>query len=180
MHSYIRDFQDAMTSMEQCHKPVIAAVHNVAYGLAIDILCATDVRVASSDTRFSVREVDAGLAPDIGTLQRLPKIVGSDSWVRDVCFTAREFDAKEALAQGFISRVAKDKESTFVEAISLAKTMAEKSPVALRNCKHLLLHARDHSVQEGLEYTAALTSAALQSDDIPTAVSTKMTVLLGQ
>lgn len=172
MQHWIREFQDAISQLEQCHKPVIAAVHNVAYGLAIDILSACDVRIATKDARFSVREVDAGLAADIGTLQRFPKIVANDSWVRELCYTAREFDASEAFQFGFVSRVVdgKDQQSVVAEAVAMASQMASKSPVALRNCKHLLLHARDHSVQEGLEYTSVLTAAALQSDDIPNAV----------
>lgn len=172
MHDWILEFQKAITQMELCRKPVIAAIHNIAYGLAIDILSAVDIRYAEEEARFSIKEVDAGLAADIGTLQRFPKIVANDSWVRELCFTGREFDSKEALQYGFLSRVVKGgKEGVLKEAIQTAIIMAEKSPVALRNTKHLLLHSRDHSVQEGLEYTAAWNSAGLQSEEIPQAVS---------
>lgn len=171
MTAWIREFQDALTQMEKCHKPVIAAVHNVAYGLAVDLLSAVDVRFAADDVRFSVKEVDAGLAADIGTLQRFPKIVGNDSWVRELTYTGREFDAKEALQHGFVSKIVPGgKEAVFKEAIKTATIMAEKSPVALRLTKQTLLHSRDHSVQDGLEYIAALNGAGLQSHEIPEAV----------
>lgn len=171
MHDWLLEFQAAISQMESCRKPVIAAIHNIAYGLAIDILSAVDIRYAEEDARFSIKEVDAGLAADIGTLQRFPKIVANDSWVRELCFTGREFDSKEALEHGFLSRVVKGgKKGVLNEAIQTAIIMAGKSPVALRNTKHLLLHSRDHSVQEGLEYTAAWNSAGLQSEEIPQAV----------
>lgn len=176
MTAWIQEFQDALTQMERCHKPVVAAIHNVAYGLAVDILSAVDIRFASEDVRFSIREVDAGLAADIGTLQRFPKIVGNDSWVRELAFTGREFDAKEALQFGFISKIVPGgKDGVFAEAIKTATMLAEKSPVALRNTKHLLLHSRDHTVQEGLTYTAVLNGAGLQAGDIPEAVSVDTT-----
>lgn len=172
VHDWLLQFQDAISQLEKCNKPVIAAIHGIAYGLAIDILSATDIRYADESARFSIKEVDAGLAADIGTLQRFPKIVANDSWVRELCYTAREFNSQEALQYGFLSRVVKGgKEGVLKEAIETAKNLAEKSPVALRNTKHLLLHSRDHTVQEGLEYTAAWNSAGLQSEEIPMAVS---------
>lgn len=171
MHDWLIEFQNAITQLESCRKPIIAAVHNLAYGLAIDILSAVDIRYAEEASQFSIKEVDAGLAADIGTLQRFPKIVANDSWVRELCFTGREFNAEEALKMGFLSKVVKGgKDQVLKEAIATAKIMAEKSPTAIRNTKHLLLHARDHSVQEGLEYTAAWNSAGLQSEEIPTAM----------
>jgi hypothetical protein len=106
------------------------------------------VRIAARNARFAVKEVDIGMAADIGTLARLPKIVGSASWVKDVCLTARDFGADEALAQGFVSRVLDDKKAAVAEAFRLASFIAEKSPVAVQGTKELLNHARDHTVQE--------------------------------
>lgn len=174
VHDWLLQFQDAVTQMEKCNKPVVAAVHGIAYGLAIDLLSATDIRYAEEGARFSIKEVDAGLAADIGTLQRFPKIVANDSWTRELCYTGREFGSQEALQQGFISRIVPGgKDGVLKEAIKLAAVLAEKSPVALRNTKHLLLHGRDHTVREGLEYTAAWNAAGLQSEEIPQAVSVR-------
>lgn len=105
MRSHLRDFQEAISWFEYVEKPVIAAAHGVAFGLAIDIMSACDIRYATKDTRFSIKEVDAGLAADIGTLQRFPKIVGNDSLARELCYTAREFNAAEAREIGFLSKV---------------------------------------------------------------------------
>ncbi len=105
MRAHIRDFQEAISWFEHVEKPVIAAAHGVAYGLAIDIMSACDVRYAAKGTKFSIKEVDAGLAADIGTLQRFPKIVGNDSLARELCYTAREFDTAEAREIGFLSKV---------------------------------------------------------------------------
>lgn len=172
MVPWLQEFQDAISMLEKCQKPVVAAIHNVAYGLAIDILSAVDIRYAAEDVRFSIKEVDAGLAADIGTLQRFPKIVSNDSWTRELALTGREFDAQEALQFGFISKIVPGgKEGVLREAIKTASIMASKSPVALRNTKHLLVHSRDHSVQEGLNYTAVLNGSGLQSHEIPEAVS---------
>jgi delta(3,5)-delta(2,4)-dienoyl-CoA isomerase len=80
-------------------------MHGTSYGLALDLSLACDVRICAADTRFSVKEVDIGLAADIGTLSRLPKAVGNFSWVKDVCLSARVFDAEEANKVGLVSRV---------------------------------------------------------------------------
>ena len=127
---------------------VICVLHGISIGLAIDIACCADIRFASKETNFAVKEVDIGMAADIGTLARLPKIVGSTSWVKDVCLTARNFSAEEALRTGFVSRVLADKAEAVAKALELATTLAGKSPVAVQGTKELLNHARDHSAQE--------------------------------
>ena len=88
------------------------------------------------------------MAADIGTLARLPKIVGSTSWVKDVCLTARNFSAEEALGVGFVSRVLVGKTEAVGKAVEMAAILGSKSPVAVQGTKELLNHARDHSVKE--------------------------------
>lgn len=171
MRAHIRDFQEAISWFEYVEKPVITAVHGVAFGLAIDIMSACDIRYATKDARFSIKEVDAGLAADIGTLQRFPKIVGNDSLARELCYTAREFNAAEAREIGFLSKVVDGgREEVVAEAVKTASFIAGKAPVAVRGTKIFLLHGRDHTVDEGLKYTTALNSALLQSDDMPVAM----------
>ncbi len=120
----------------------------MALGLAIDLACASDIRICAKDTNFAVKEVDIGLAADIGTLSRLPSAVGNLSWVKDVCLSARTFGAAEALSVGFVSQV-HDTKATAVEAASrLAALISSKSPVAVQGTKELLNHARDHPVAE--------------------------------
>lgn len=120
-------------------------MHGYAFGLAIDLSCCADIRIASKDTKFSVKEVDIGLAADIGTLARLPKIVGSHSWVKEVTLTARVFTAEEAYRVGFVSHVTENKEKAVEKAVGLATVMASKSPIAVQGTKELLNHARENT-----------------------------------
>ncbi|KAL2179307.1 ClpP/crotonase-like domain-containing protein [Thermothelomyces heterothallicus CBS 202.75] len=170
LRRYIADFQDCITALEKCEKPVICVMHGIAIGLAIDISTAADVRVCAKDTRFAVKEVDIGLAADIGTLARLPKVVGSQSWVKDVCMTARDFDAQEALAVGFVSQVHESKAAALAAAFKTAALLATKSPVAVQGTKELLTHSRDHPVEDNLRYTGVWNAAALQTNDVPAAL----------
>lgn len=145
----IASFQDCVSTLEKCEKPVIVAMHGFSLGLAIDLSTAADVRVCAKDTRFAVKEVDIGLAADVGTLSRLPKVVGNFGWVKDVCLTARMFGAEEALRVGFVTRVCGTKEAAVQGAIELGALMASKSPVAVQGTKELLNWSRDHTVQDG-------------------------------
>ncbi|KAA8646550.1 hypothetical protein EYZ11_008248 [Aspergillus tanneri] len=170
LRRHIGTFQDSITAIERCEKPVISAVHGFALGLAIDISAATDIRVCAQDTRFSVKEVDIGLAADIGTLSRLPKIVGNNGWVKEVALTAKIFGAEEAKSVGFVNSVYDNKEATVKAALELAKLIAGKSPVAVQGTKEILNWSRDHSVQDGLRYTSVWNSAALQTKDVSAAL----------
>jgi delta(3,5)-delta(2,4)-dienoyl-CoA isomerase len=167
MRRLIAEFQDCITAIERCEKPVVAAMHGYVLGLGVDLTTATDVRICSRDAIFSIKEVDIGLAADIGTLSRLPKVVGSAGWVKDVALTARNFGADEALRVGLVNSIHEDKAATVAAAIGMATMMASKSPVAVQGTKELLNWSRDHSVQDGLRYTAVWNSAAFQTADIP-------------
>ncbi|KAK9476390.1 ClpP/crotonase-like domain-containing protein, partial [Lipomyces japonicus] len=160
----ILDFQDAVSSIENCNKPVIAVAHGISYGLAIDILCATDIRLCTETVRFSVKEVDIGIAADIGTLQRLPKIVQSQSWCKDVVFSGREFGCAEAKDHGFVSYVCPNKQQARAKALEIADCISSKSPVAVQGCKKLINYSREHSIADGLAYTAAWNAFAIGKD----------------
>ncbi|KAL2825028.1 ClpP/crotonase-like domain-containing protein [Aspergillus cavernicola] len=166
----ISSFQDCVSTVEKCEKPVIVAMHGFSLGLAIDLSSAADIRICAKDTRFAVKEVDIGLAADVGTLSRLPKIVGNYGWVKDVCLTARLFGAEEALRVGFVSQVFDTKSNAIAGAVELAALMASKSPIAVQGTKELLNWSRDHTVQDGLRYTSIWNSAALQTSDISAAL----------
>jgi delta(3,5)-delta(2,4)-dienoyl-CoA isomerase len=150
---------------------VICVLHGYCLGLAIDIACATDIRVCASDATFAVKEVDMGLAADIGTLSRLPKVVGSQSWVKDVCLSARPFPASEALAVGFVSAVEDGKDSALRRGFEIARSLAEKSPVAVQGTKALINYSVGRPTSDGLRYTQVWNSAALQASDIPIAMT---------
>ena len=101
----VTQMQQAFTSMEQCSKPVVVGVNGACIGGGIDLITAADIRYCSSDAVFSIREVEVGIAADLGTLQRLPRIVKNDSWVRECCLTGRDFGANEAFQFGLVSKV---------------------------------------------------------------------------
>lgn len=166
----IFEFQECISRVEKCEKPVICVLHGISFGLAIDMSCCADVRICSKNTKLAVKEVDIGLAADIGTLSRLPKIVGSTSWVKDICLSARVFGADEALAVGFVSQVHETKAKCIEVAVKWATTIASKSPVAVQGTKELLNHARDNSVADSLRYTAVWNQAMLQSNDVKAAL----------
>ncbi|KAI4106417.1 MAG: hypothetical protein L6R37_002215 [Teloschistes peruensis] len=173
LQSRITTFQNCLTSLEKCAKPIIAVLHGYCYGLGIDLSLCADVRIAHSSTRFSVKEIDIGLAADVGTLSRLGKATGNLSWVKDVCLTAREFGAEEALARGFISDVVGGeggKENVVERAVEWAKLVAGKSPVAVQGTKELLNWSRDRSVEDGLRYTAVWNGGMLQTGDMAAAM----------
>lgn len=174
MRRYLTRFQAAISSLEACEKPVITALNGICFGLAIDIASAADVRVASADARMSIKEVDVGLAADIGTLQRLPRAVGASGWISELALTGREFGAEEAARVGFVNRVLPDWAAAVDTALQLATLIAEKSPVAVTGTKALLKYSQEHTVAEGLEYTRAWNAAALQTDDLMAAVGATM------
>lgn len=167
-------WQASMSSPEECHKPVIASVHGFCVGGGIDLITACDIRYCSQDAFFTVKEVDIGLAADIGTLQRFPKIVGNESLARELVYTARRFSAEEAKQLGLVSKIMPDEESCVNESLELAKLIASKSPVAVQGSKINMLHARDHGVQAGLKYTASWNAGMIQSEDIMTAAMASM------
>lgn len=150
LRRHISEFQECISAVEKCEKPVICVMHGISIGLAIDLSTCCDVRFCTKDTRFAVKEVDIGLAADIGTLARLPKVVGSFSWVKDVCLTARDFGAAEALSIGFVSQVHESKAAALAAAVKTAGFIATKSPVAVQGTKEVLNHSRDHSVSDSM------------------------------
>jgi len=171
LHKLIHEFQETFTAMEKCPVPVISVVHSGCLGAGVDLISATDIRICSKDASFCVKEVDIGLAADVGTLQRLPKVIGNDSLARELAFTGRTFSADEALKFGLVSHIAEDKEAALKYAYSIAKTIASKSPIAVHGTKQVLNFSRNHDIATGLEYVATWNAGMLQSSDLPEAAS---------
>lgn len=169
----ILDLQDVVTTLERCRVPVLAAIHGACIGGGIDIACACDIRYCSADAKFSVKEVDLAVTADVGTLQRLPKIVG-DGIARELAYTARVFDGVEAKALGFVNRCYDSPDALFAGVADIAEAIAAKSPLAVRGSKEMLVYARDHSVAEGLNYVATWNAATLLSNDLDEAVQAAM------
>ncbi|XP_017488235.1 PREDICTED: delta(3,5)-Delta(2,4)-dienoyl-CoA isomerase, mitochondrial-like [Rhagoletis zephyria] len=174
--SMIALLQEPFNTMARCPKPIVAAVHSGVIGAGVDMISAVDIRYASSDAYFSIREVAIGMAADVGTLQRLPKIVGNDSLVRELAFTGTDMPASEAKEFGLISRVFETPEKTVEGALELARKIASRSPVAVQGTKISLNYSREHTIEDGLQFMQIWNMSMLQSEDLltaTTAVATK-------
>ena len=169
----ILDLQDTLTSLERCRKPVLAAIHGGCIGGGIDLVTCADMRYASSDAYFTIKEIDIGMTADVGTLQRLPKLVG-EGIVRELAYTGRKFDAQEAKDIGLVNRVFESREALYAGVRESAATIAAKSPLSIRGTKEMITYARDHSVADSLNYIATWNAAMLMSQDLTEAMMSNM------
>lgn len=169
---HIKRLQDSFTALERCRKPVFCAIQGACFGGGVDMAVACDVRYCTADARFCVKEVDLAITADIGTLQRLPKIVGHGV-ATELALTAREINGDEALRIGLVSVVEPSVEALERRVAEAATQLAKKSPLAVQGTKATMIHARDHSVPEGLEYVAMMNSARLTSQDLTEAMGAK-------
>lgn len=166
----IKFMQDAITAIERCRKPVIAAIHGACVGMGIDIVSACDVRYCTKDAFFSVKEVDLGITADLGTLQRLPGIVGFGN-AMELALTGRKFSGQEAKELGLVSRVFESNEKLNEGVLTIVEGIAGKSPLVVAGTKAVLLRSRELSLEQGLDYVATWNSSMLLSDDLTEAIS---------
>ena len=161
----ILDLQDTLSSIERCRKPVIAAIHGACVGGGIDLICACDLRYCSADAFFSVKEIDVGLTADVGTLQRLPHLVG-EGIARELAYTGRKVSGAEARELRLVNHCYADRDALMAAMQELAAALAAKPPLALRGAKEMITYARDHTVADGLNYVATWNAAMLMSTDL--------------
>lgn len=166
----VLDLQDCLSSIEQCRKPVLAAIQGACIGGALDMVTCCDMRYASADAVFSVREVDVGMAADVGTLQRLPRLV-PEGVARELAYTGRNVEAAEAERIGLVNRAFASAEELAAGVMQIAQAIAAKSPLAIRGTKEMLNYGRDHSVADGLNYIATWNAAMLMSADLNEAMA---------
>lgn len=113
----IQAYQQSVNSLELCNKPVIVATHNACIGAGVNFITAADMRYCTNDAYFQIKEAAIGMAADVGVLQRLPKVIGSESLVRELCYTARKLESNEALSCGLVSKVFENKERYSIPSI---------------------------------------------------------------
>lgn len=166
----IRELQATITAVASCPAPVIAAIHGWCVGGGVDLITACDLRICTADARFSVREVKVAMVADLGTLQRLPLVIG-DAATRELALTGKDIDAPRALALGLVSQVAGDRDALDAAARSLAAEIAGNPPLVVRGVKQILDQATRRDVADGLERVAMWNAAFLPSEDLGEAAS---------
>ena len=162
--------QAAINAVEESRPPVIAAVHGGCIGAGVDLVSACDLRVASADAYFRIAEVDVGITADLGTLQRLPHIIPGGV-VRELALTGRKMGAQEALRWGLVTELAADRDGAIGAAMTLARMIAAKSPMAVAGTKRALNFARGRSIEEGLRDVAQWNAATLMNADLAAAMA---------
>jgi len=173
LRELILKLQHTFTILEQIRIPVISATHGVCLGAGIDFITACDIRLTAKDTSFGIEEIHVGMTADVGTLQRLPKLI-APGIVRELTYTGRRFSAEEAFSWGLVNSVHESQEDTVNAAIAMAKDIAAKSPLAIAGAKKSLNYARDHSVVEGLDQIATWNAGMLRPEDLTRALQAKM------
>jgi len=170
LRKWVLEGQESLNLIEKCSKPVIGAAHSHCIGGGVDLLSACDIRIASKDAIFSIRETRIAIIADLGTLQRLPHIIGQ-GWFRELALTGRDFTADEALKMGFITRICEDKEALIKEAETLASHIAGLAPLAVQGTKDTINYSRDNGVYPGLKYVAQKNAVFLLSEDLGEAMT---------
>jgi len=174
LRALILELQDTLTSLERCRKPVLAAIHSGCVGGGVDLVSCADMRYCSADAYFTIKEIDIGMVADVGTLQRLPKLIGGQGLVRELAYTGRKVDAEEALRIGLVNRVFATRVELLAGVREIALQIAAKSPLSIRGTKEVLNYTRDHSVADGLQHIASWNAAMLMSKDLMTAMMASM------
>lgn len=173
LHALIRRWQAAFDTIAACPAPTIGAITGWCIGGGLDLASALDVRVASADAVFSLREAELGIVADLGSLQRLPGIIG-EPWTRQLAFTAQDIAADSALRMGLVTEVFADRAAAVAGAYALARATAAHPTATTRGIKHVLDRGRTQSVEEGLAYVAEFNTAHLSLRDVQGAVMGSM------
>jgi len=165
----IKRMQRTFSSIADCSKPVIAAVNGYCLGAGIDLITACDIRLASADATLSVRETKLAMVADVGTMQRLPKIVDPGR-VAELVYTGADFTATEAHEMGLVNHVYDDREALLKAAATMAAQIAANSPLAVQGAKAVLRAGEGRSIEEALDYIAVWNAAFIHSNDLMEAV----------
>ena len=170
LRSRVTALQRSFTALERARVPVVAAVQGGVVGGAVDLVTACDLRYASADAFFVVQEINLGITADVGTLQRLGRLV-PDGFAREMALTGRRVPAQRAFEVGLVQQVFADHEAVVAAALDVAREIAAKSPLAVWGTKVALTYARDHAVDDGLEQIATWQAGMLSAHDLTEALA---------
>ena len=157
--------QRSLTALEEARMPVLAAIQGACVGGGVDLVTAADCRYATADAWFSIHEINIGMTADVGTLQRLPKLIPAGV-AREYAYTGRRMPAQRARELGLVNEVFEDHASMMEAVMDIGSEIASKSPLALYGTKEALNYSRDHSVEESLRHIALWQSGMFHPDDI--------------
>ena len=161
----VKRLQESFTALERARVPVLAAIQGGCIGGAVDMVCAADMRYATADAYFVVQETNIGMTADVGTLQRLPKLI-PDGVARELVYTGRRMSAQRAYEVGLVNQVFDDHEALVAGVLEIAAEIATKSPLTLWGAKEALVYARDHGVPDSLHQIALWQTGAFQPADM--------------
>jgi len=170
VYDMLTDMQHTFTLLEELRIPVIAAIQGGCIGGAVDMVTACCMRYASADAFFCIQEINIGMVADVGTLQRLPKLLPM-ALVKELAYTGRRLSADKALAHGLVNEVLPTHEATVAAALQAAKEIASKPPVAIWGTKQVLHYARDHSTEDSLRHMGWLQGAIWSNANVREAIS---------
>ncbi len=170
---HVEWLQDAFNAVERARVPVVAMVHGACVGAGVDLVAACDMRVATQDAFFQIAEVDVAITADLGTLQRLGHLI-PQGLLRELTYTGRKLGAEEAKRLGLVNGLAADREAAMEAGMSLARTIAAKSPLAIAGAKRSLNYSRGRPVEEGLRDVALWNAGTLVSADLGEAVKARL------
>lgn len=169
-HDKVLEMQQACNRVANCRKPVIAAVNGWCIGGGLDLISACDIRIASADAKFSLREAKIAIVADLGSLQRLPAIIGQGH-TRELAYTGKDIDAARAYHIGLISDVYDTPETMLEAARTLAADITANPPLVVQGVKQVMNYCADKSIADGLEYVAAWNSSFMHSLDLVEAIT---------
>ena len=153
--------QDCFSVLETARMPVLVAIQGGCIGGAVDMVTAADCRYCTQDAFFSIEETKLGMTADVGTLQRLPKLI-SIGLVKELAYTGRRMPAEEAKQAGLVNQVYDDQQTMITAVLAIAAEIAARSPLAVTGCKEMINYARDHTVQDSLQYMSVWQSGMFQ------------------
>lgn len=177
MRRMVMLLQDSFTAIEQARMPVIGAVQGGAIGGAVDLLSACDMRYCTQDAFFTIKETQLGMTADVGTLQRLPKLIPIGI-VKELAYTGRNFGAAEAQQLGFVNQVFDDQDAMLEAVMKIAQQIALNSPLAVSGTKTMINYAVEHTVAESLTYMATWQAGMFQMEDVFKAMEAQKTKTL--
>ncbi len=175
LYPLIHEWQKAFQLIHTCKVPVISCIQGNCIGGGCDLILASDIRLATKDAQFSIRETKIAIVADLGTLQRIVKLTGNIGFAKEMAYTGNDYSASQWLQHGLLNATFDTQEELLAKAQQMAKQICSNSPLVVMGTKKVLHYSMEHSITEGLEYVSLWNSAFLKSEDLTEAIQGFMT-----